>query len=167
MSGLIFLAQSANGAKVYYDPVHSHTATHFADTPGLQDLCKEIIQRTKLQGVYQQFDVDFGRVVGRTDLVENEPGDIIVWAKRLNRDVYTSFNKSKPPQACSFATVAFERRSNDTYELVSAWIGRSDSPPFPGDPHATAESKPYWLHHSLAWGTQAIQPGTEITDCPW
>jgi hypothetical protein len=113
------------------------------------------------------FDKNMGRIVGNTDLVENSKGDLIVYAKRKNRDVYTAFNKSRLTQPCSTVSIALEKKDDATYELVSAWIGPIDSPPFPGDPHETPESKNYWLKHSLVWGAQQVQEGTETTICPW
>lgn len=167
MDNLEFLATAANGINVYYDPVGSHAAAHFADTPQLNELAKEIAGKTNLHDDVMLFDTDIGRVVGNTDLVGNDKGDMIVFAKRKNRDVYTPFDKSKPPQPCSVVSTAFRKRANGSYELVSAWIGLADMPPFPGEPDETPESRPYWLAHSLAWGTQEIQPGTETPICPW
>lgn len=162
-----FLTKSANGAEVYFDPVDSHTATHFADCPPLRGLAKEIIEKTVLDQEYMGFDTDMGRIVGNTDAVENDPGDEIVYAKRMKRDVYTSFNKSKLSQPCSVVAMALGRENDGSYNLLSTWIGSIDSPPFPGDKDETPESKPYWMSHSLVWGSQAIQPGTETTECPW
>ena len=162
-----FLATSANGIKVYYDPQGSHAATHFADAPGLKELAQEVTAKTNLRGDLLIFDTDMGRTVGNTDEVVNDDGDEIVFAKRKNRNVYTSFNKSKSPQPCSVVTTVFKKRTDGSYELTSAWIGTSKSPSFPGEPDETTDSKPYWLAHSLVWSSQEIQPGTETNTCPW
>jgi len=163
-----FLATSKNEKQVYYDDAKSHSATHFADAPALRDLVIEVIKNMKLDKPRMLFDTDMGKVVGNTDLVTNKPGDIIVYAKRKNRDdVYTSFNKSQSPQPCSIIAIGVESKRHGTYELLSAWIGSVDSPPFPGDEYATDESKQFWNSHSLVWGTQEIQEGTETTVCPW
>lgn len=161
------LATSANGIKVYYDSESSHAATYFADAPGIKELAQEITAKTKLHDELMFFDTDMGRIVGNTDEVMNEPGDQIVFAMRRNRNVYTSFNKSKTPRPCSVVTTVFKKQADGTYELTSAWIGTANSPSFPGELDETPESKPYWLAHSLAWGSQEIQPGTETSICPW
>lgn len=161
------LGKSENGIEVYYDPVGSHTATHFEDTPKLKGLVAEIIANTLLESETMLFDVDMGRVVGTSDLVETDETDEIVYAKRKNRDTYTVFTMSRQPVSCSIVTVALESQADGSYQLVSAWIGSKDSPPFPGDESATPESKPYWSKHALVWGRQEIQPGTETTQCPW
>lgn len=162
-----FVAISKNGAEVWYDAEDSHAATHIADTPELKGLAAEVIARSDLVGKYLQFHIDMGRIVGTSDLVKNKPGDAIVYAKRLNRDNYTVFNKSRGPEPSSLVTVAVEKGDDDKYKLVSTWIGPSDLPSFPGTERETPDSKAFWAEHSLAWGRQEIQPGTETTVCPW
>ena len=162
-----FLAKSKNGKVVWYDPHTSHAATHLSDTPNLKQLAAEVVERVVFEDKYYQLHKDLGRIVGESDLIENQPGDEIVYAKRLNRNEYTVFNKTRPAKLSSLVTVVAEKRDDDTYELVSAWIGLSDSPSFPGTEKETPESKQYWSRHSLAWGRQKVQSGTVITDCPW
>lgn len=161
------IANSKNDKVVWFEPTDSHAATHMADTPNLRELAAEVISETVLDSDYHQLHRDLGRIVGTCDLVDNLPGDEIVYAKRLNREEYTVFNKTRPPQPSSLVTIAAKRQDDDTYELVSAWIGPSDSPSFPGTANETADSKAFWSAHSLAWGRQAIQPGTETMVCPW
>lgn len=167
MADLEFLVESKNGLKVYFDPVNSHTATHFTDTPQLKELVEEILIKLELAGNSMKFDTDMGRIVGKSDLVKNDPGDEIVFAKRKNRDIYTSFNKTKKPQPSSLVAISLEKIDDKGYELVSVWIGTVNLPSFPGDLNETLESKQYWLEHSLAWGTQDIQSETLTTTCPW
>lgn len=167
MLNLEFLVTSENGMDVLYDPVNSHTATHFADTTNLKKLAQEILAKKILDEDKMFFDTNMVRIVGKSDLVENDNGDVIVYAKRKNRDVYTSFNKTKTPQPCSIVAIGVARIGEGQYELLSAWIGSIDSPPFPGDENETPESKDFWLKHSLAWGAQEIQEGTETLSCPW
>lgn len=161
------LAITANNIKVCYDPLHSHAATHIQDTPTLLGLTQEVVKQTIVTGPYMQFHVDFDRTIGTTDEVENKPGDEIVYAKRKNRDSYTVFNKTQHAQPCSIVTVALEKQEDGTYELVSTWIGPSDSPSLPGTERETPESREFWSKHALVWGTQEIQPGSETIDCPW
>jgi hypothetical protein len=126
-----------------------------------------VLAQTNLEGDRMLFEHDMGRTIGTTDLVENDEGDEIVYAKRLNRDIYTAFNKTKRPQPTALVAVCVNKIDDTRYELFTAWTGSANSPSFPGDENEIPESKPYWTKHSLAWGTQAIQPGTETSDCPW
>lgn len=166
-SDKIMLGKSKNGIDVWYDKTSSHAATHINDPPGLKELAIEIINKTELTGEYMQFHTDMRRVVGKTDLVETRPNDKIVYAKRLNRDTYSVFNLSRPPEPCSLVTIALELQDDGTYELVSTWVGPSDSPSFPGTEREAEDSKEFWSKHALAWGAQKIQPNTQTYTCPW
>lgn len=166
-SDKIMLSKSKNGIDVWYNKVSSHAATHINDTPGLKELVTEVISDTELTGEYMQFHTNMGRIAGKTDLVETRPGDKVVYAKRLNRDTYSVFNLSRPPEPCSHVATALELQDDGTYELVSTWIGPSDSPSFPGTERETEDSKEFWSKHALAWGTQEIQSSTLTTSCPW
>lgn len=163
----ITLGVSQNGIAVWYNAVSSHAATHIADTPNLKDLATEITGRTSLTNDYAQFHTDMGYTIGASDLVATQPGDKIVYAKRLNRDSYSVFNMSRQPEPSSLVTTAYEKQPDGTYELVSAWVGPSDSPSLPGTDRETPESKEFWAHHALAWGAQAIQESTLTETCPW
>ncbi len=163
----VFLTNSRNGISVYYDPLNSHAATHIKDTPELVALAAEVISELDLEEDFLQVHKDLGRIVGTSDLVEVDAGDELIYAKRLNRDNFSVFSKTKGPEPSSLVTIAVEKRDSEQYELVSCWIGPSDSPSFPGTERETAESKPFWAKHALAWGRQEIQPGTETSRCPW
>jgi hypothetical protein len=162
-----FLTKSANGKDVFYETVNSHAATHIADTPLLKELVIETVSKLVLEDERLMLDADMGRIIGTTDLVVNEPGDEMIYAIRRNRDVYTAFNKTQKPTPTSIVALCLERRDETSYELLSAWTGTVNSPPFPGDPNATPKSKKYWTKHSLVWGNQEILPGTETAVCPW
>src|SRR5690606_3547109 len=110
----------------------SHAVTHIKDTPSLDILAAEVVRQSEINEPYMQFHIDFGRTVGTSDSVENSPGDEIVYTKRLNRNEYAAFNKTKSAQPSSIVTVALEMQEDGTCELVSAWVGPSDSPSFPG-----------------------------------
>jgi len=166
-SDRVSLGTSKNRIAVWYDGVSSHAATHIGDTPVLKALAAEITRTTRLIGDYILFHTDMGHTVGKTDLVDIEPGDKLMYAKRLNRDSYTVFNLSRPPQPSSLVTTVYQKHEDGTYELISTWIGSSDSPSFPGTEAETPDSKEYWSKHALAWGTQEIQPATETPVCPW
>lgn len=161
------LAVSSNGKPVWYDPKDSHTATHIKDAPQLVELAAEITKITDLHDEFTMFHTDMGHTIGTSDLVAIETGDRLVWAKRANRDTYTVFNMSKQSQPSSLVTTAYEQHNDGTYELVSTWIGPSDSPSMPGTERETPDSRAFWSTHALAWGTQEIQPGTETTSNPW
>lgn len=160
-----YVATMCHGKKVYYDP-HGPAATHFEDTPNLLALVKNFLTQQSFNDPVVYIEHDAGRNVGLTDLVETTAADTIVYAKRLHRNSYTVFAKNRKPSPTNFFTVALQMDTQGDYELASAWIGRI-CPNAPDEPNATADSKPFWSTHALAWGTQAVQPETETTVCPW
>jgi hypothetical protein len=129
-------------------------------------LVRKIIEETDITGDLMEFDTDTGQSIGESGLVETDDNDEIVYAIRKNRDRYARFTKSRKSEMSSMVTISLTRLDDKTYDLYSAWLGPL-TPPFPGSPLATPESKPFWSNHALVWGTQEVQPGTETTECPW
>lgn len=165
-STLELIGYTQNHIAVYYDPVHSHAATHFKATPGLKALVQEVLAGIVTTGEYMWSETDMGREVGATDLVETDSTDEIVYAKRQGRSTYSRFTKSRRPQPSQIVTVALEPLDENTYLLKSAWIGPVGYS-FPDSPDAVPESREYWANHALVWGEQAVQPGTETNRSPW
>lgn len=135
----------------------------------MKDLVIEILTNRKLNGELVAEDVDLGRIVGNTDVVEVSSRDEIVYAKRQKREDqgYVPFVKNREPQSTSLVSIYLALRDQDTYELLSAWMGEFDSPNFPQMENADPNSIPYWQQHAFVWGSQEIIPGSERVDCPW
>jgi len=159
------LCVSKNGLNVYYDPVGSHAATHFHDTLNLKLLVVGLIEVTTLSKDMEYIQHDFGHTIGKTDLLETTDQDTVVYAKRMNRDNYSRFIMNRGPVDSSILTIILYKHDS-FYMLKSAYIGIK-VPSFPTAPTASNESVPFWMKHALAWGTQAIQPGTETDKWPW
>ena len=155
-----------NGYEVFVDTEASHAATHIKDQPELLQLAKEFLSTQSFEDDEVAVQHDMGRIIGTMDIVETTDADEIVYAKRLNRDNYTRFVKHRSPVPTSLISVVLRKRSKDTYELWSVWIGPK-VPTFPGDDRVMPNSKEFWAKHALAWGEQAVQEGTETTICPW
>lgn len=164
----IKLCKTKNGIEVYYDPLHSHVATHFKDTPELKKLLKELLATKSFtkKEIYKEYKIKPTAIF--SDLVETNDNDKIIYAKRLNREGYTRFVKNRKPESTSssYLTIWLKQDEERKYELASAWIGRT-CPAFPDDEYATPKSKPFWKKHALIWGKQEIQSGTETTKSPW
>jgi len=167
MTHLHVLGKTLNGCETFFSDV-SHAAQHFADNPALLRLVVEAIPRVDLRGGnHIELEVDFGRIIGATDGVETDETDVIVYAKRNGHEEYTPFTKSRVAQPSSLLSLSFRRQSDTAYELLSAWIGEAFSPPFPGEPGETHESRPYWSTHALVWGSQTVEPESVTSRCPW
>jgi hypothetical protein len=164
-----FLCSSANGKTVVFDPVHSHAATHFHDNPKLRRLAAEHISTLLLEDELTAMDTDMGRIIGDSDVVDTDNTDNICFAMRKNRrdQGYVPFTRSRPVQPSTMLSVYITHKDNDTYELVSTWIGSYKTPMFPQMNNATSESVEYWSSHAFVWGSQEIIDGTVLGDCPW
>ena len=169
MKKMELLCESYNGKKVVFDPLTSHTATHFKDAPKLKVLVGELLSKMIIEGDLIAKDIDMEKIIGESDVVEIDSTDDIVYAIRKSREDQgrVPFTKSRPSQPSQMISIYLVQNDNDTYELSSTWIGEFDSPAFPQMENATAESIPYWSKHAFVWGSQEIIPGTEITNCPW
>jgi len=167
MNTSVIIGTTKNGQKVYLDEKSTHAHTHFVDNPDLLGFVREALKQIDATDDEVFVDVDLGRPIGKTDLVETNDNDDIFYAKRLNRgDIYTRFVKNRERAETSFTTVVLVKIS-DGYRLSSAWFGRK-SLPFPNDnPKYEMESREFWKNHALVWGKQEIQQGTETAECPW
>jgi hypothetical protein len=163
------LCTSKDGKQVYFDPIHSHAATHFADTPQLRELVIEVLKNRDIANNELEFGIDMGRTVGTCDVVDTDDSNDIVYVIRKSRPEqgYVPFVKTRKPQADSNISISLLSNRDGTFQLSSAWIGTWDDPPFPQQPHATPNSKIYWNTHAFVWGSQEIEPGTETETCPW
>ena len=161
------ICETEDKRAVFLTENSSHAITHLADTPELEKLIQEVMQSTSgLRAETEVIEVDLGRIVGESDLIETEEDDDIVYAKRKNRQTYSRFCKNRTSVPSSVITIHLRQLDKSAYTLVTAFIGKN-APPFPGDTHESAQSRDFWGRHALAWGRQAIEPGTETTVCPW
>ena len=160
---------SANGKRVVFDLVASHAALHFREVPELRELVKEAVSAIPLEGDLIAKDIDMGRIIGASNVVETTSKDTIVYAMRQNRPEqgYVPFTKSQPPQPSPLLSVYLTKIEDDTYQLESTWIGHYESPKFPEMEHAEPESVSYWSTHAFAWGSQEIIPDSVLHICPW
>ncbi|CAN5625454.1 hypothetical protein BH23PAT2_BH23PAT2_02510 [soil metagenome] len=163
------LCVSANGKRIVFDPVDSHTATHFKDAPTLRARAEELLSSISLEGDLIAKDVDMGKVVGNSDVVEIDYKDDVVYAMRRNREDqgHVPFTKSRSSQTSTKISIYLVKKDSENYELSSVWIGEYESPMFPQMSNATAESVPYWSKHAFVWGSQEIISGTTLHNCPW
>lgn len=164
------IAKSKNSVPVYFDPLHSHAATHLDDTPGLEALVKEIVGQLELSGQEVGGHYDMGRTVGTCDVVRVDKSDHLVYGVRKNRedDGLVPFVKNRKGDPCSSVTVHLLPRADKAYTLSSTWIGTfDDDEPFPLSKKANERSIEYWNKRAFVYGSQEIIAGTETNICPW
>lgn len=165
------IATSKNGIEVTYDPVNSHAATHFEDTPGLKQLVREVIGGLELTGQEIAQHYDMGRVVGACDVVDVDNTDEVVYGVRKNRenDGLVPFVKNRKGDPCKLVALHLVPETDRSYILSSAWIGpfTEEDEPFPLSKDANERSANFWNKHAFVYGSQEIIDGTETEVQPW
>ncbi len=164
-----YFCTTANGKRVVFNPINSHTASHFYNAPTLRKCVVDVINKMLLKDQIIGQDVDMGKVAGTSDVIAVDKSDKIVYAMRKNHaeQGYVPFVKNKEPELSRHISVYLVQKDESTYELSSVWIGEFDSPNFPQMENGGANSIPYWSSHAFVWGSQEIIAGTEITTYPW
>ena len=76
------LCVSANGKRIVFDPVNSHTATHFNDAPTLRAIAEELLSGMTLTGDLVARDVDMGRVIGDSESVPYWSRHAFAWGSQ-------------------------------------------------------------------------------------
>lgn len=166
------IGTSKNGVKVVYDPIHSHAATHLEDTPGLAELVAEAISGIDLTGQSVATTIDMQKVVGTEDVIETSPDDEVVYGIRKNREDegLVPFVKKREGTPSSCVAIQLRPVDGETYELLSAWVGKFDldnDEPFPQSAAANPNSAQFWNEHAFVYGSQEIVAGTETNVRPW
>ena len=157
----------ADGTPVI-DRKDSHLASHAEEYPQLLALLPEALLKINPQGRgFIAEEVDMGREIGDSILVETKPGEVIIFAQRLNRQGLTRFVKNRQPESCQYVTVLLKKADEGRfYILMTAYVGRR-TPDEPWSEFAPSESVEFWSSHALIWGMSLIVPNTETNQCPW
>lgn len=111
-------------------------------------------------------EVNFGKEIGKSVCVLTNENDQIIFAKRPNRFGHTRFVIGKEPESCSFVVIILKRTEEQSYILLTAFIGRKAEPE-PWDRNATERSVAFWSKRALVWGSESVISGTETSVCPW
>jgi hypothetical protein len=162
----ILFALSKNGMEIFWDLETSHASTHFQDTPALKEVVRKAIPNFVVEGEGIQVEVDIGKVVGESSLIETTDHDDIVYALRPLRTLYSKFVKNRKPVATSWVTISIKHGEKGQYYLYTAYVGRL-TPSFLGGDYLPEQSKGFWSHHALVWGTQEVIPESVTKECPW
>jgi hypothetical protein len=163
---------------VVVDRINSHVKSH----PVASELLVEALSRIASNG--REFiaeEVNFVRVVGSTTCVPTHPHDEIRFAMRPNRVGLTRFVVGRSPEDCNTVVIILKKieddgSSNSRYVLITAYVGKK-SPPEPWDTRtlerrpdpgiAAQESRDFWEHHALIWGSEEVVDGSMTFACSW
>ncbi|WP_053983126.1 hypothetical protein [Niameybacter massiliensis] len=132
------------------------------------------------KGTFKQLTEDVERIVttfeepiGYSMLLETTDQDEIVYAKRLERELYTRFVKGKAP-GYSYQVMCILRKSKeveDAYELITMYPGgKSEKEPEDTNIQTKEEmirSLLFWKDRALIYTPSNIEPGSEKDYCPY
>jgi len=160
------VANTSDGAAVYVDLIQSPASISISRDPHIVTLIKELLAIKRIAGRTLTLEVDFGRNVGNTDIVETTEKDRVVYAKRLKQETFTRFVRSRIPLPTSFITIILRKDAAGDYELYDAWLG-PNVPSLPGTTTETAESKDFWMNHAFVIEGQSLQTRSLTLTCPF
>ncbi len=151
---------------IYINLISSLAGVYLSRRPYVIALIKELLSNKELSGKRVVIEQDMGRDIGTTDVVSTNIKDTIYYALPLKSKVFSRFAKNRRPKVSSTLTVVLNRDTDNNYEVTNVWIG-ADYPAFPGDEHATAESREYWKTHALVQDALIIQSKSITKLCPY
>jgi hypothetical protein len=150
------IGPTKNGHSVYVDLIHSQAAKHISAQPQLLMFIKEALLQHSPSKEQVTFQYDMGRSIGYDFTVEISEKDVVFYAQLIKSSVFTPFVKNGAPLNTNHLSVILHKTSDAEYELLNAWVG-SMSPPLPGSPEQTDESKDYWSTHAIVYTNQPLQ----------
>lgn len=159
------------------DHLRSHMACH--DNEFLEGW-EKTFEQLRLEGTFDYLKGDVERIVttfdtpiGYSMLLETTDDDEIIYAKRLERNLYTRFIKGKEP-GYSYQVMCILKKSqqvNDAYELITMYPG-GNSEKEPEDLHIQDKEEMkrsllFWRNRALIYIKENIEPGSEKDYCPY
>ena len=121
----------------------------------------------------EKLEVVFDEPIGYCSLVETTDEDEIVYAKRLERDLYTRFVKGRKSREVNQVMVIFRKveEEQDTYRLITMYPGfPSEKEPQDLNIHSKEElicSLNFWSKRALIYDEQIIEVGSDKDYCPY
>lgn len=160
------ITESPLGYEVYINLINSSAGIYVSRRPQIINLIKEVLTPMDLTSSPMQIMHNMGRVIGNSDIVETTEKDTIYYALPFKKKVYGRYAKNRNPSPSSELTIILGKDTEGNYEVHDTWVGPY-TPPFPGDEHMTAKSKPFWETHALAQDEHAVQSKSITKDCPY
>lgn len=160
------IMQSSGGYEVYVNLINSPAGRYLSRQPYVMNLIKEALASQKLKKPELTLELDMGRVIGNTEIIETTEKDTIYYARPVKRNVFSRYAKNRYPSPSRKLTIRLKQDPEGDYEVQDTWIG-PNRPPFPGDKQETATSRSYWQTHALVQDAQAIQSKSITKMCPY
>ncbi len=135
--------------------------------PALLHLLFEALQKISSRNEKSfETDIDFGKSIGRSNLVETDSADESVFAKRPGRRGYSRLVKNKQgPEVRTLHIKLLRAKEPNTYVLVTVFLG-TKTPPEPQPGSNSPKLKQFWSTHALSYEYVQIIPETETNITP-
>lgn len=141
---------------------------------------EKTLERIQKRGVFEQLTEDVERIIttfeepiGYSMLLETTETDEIVYAKRLERELYTRFVKGKEP-TYSYQVMCILKKSKEeenAYRLITMYPGgKSEKEPEDihiEDKEEMIRSLLFWRERALIYNPENVEPGSEKDYCPY
>ncbi len=161
-----FIGKIKNGGTLYVDLIQSPAAVSISQQPYLLALLKEMATHAKITGTRPAVEIDMGRAIGNVTIVETNPNDTIVYARRLRSEIYGPYVKAAKPTSTQHLSARLKRDAHGDYELLDVWTGTL-YPPLPGSQEAEPGSLSFWKSHAFILSRETIQVRTLTKVCPY
>lgn len=123
-------------------------------------LLTEALSRVDMPAIpFAKIIVPMRCVVGESTCVETTSSDTILFARCKDRKGPTRFVKDRTPVPCSNIIVILKATKPGECILITAFIS-DHAEPKPWDAKATSQSRVFWQHHAMIWGSEPMVPGT-------
>lgn len=139
----------------------------------LIEWCRENGQFEDLAQYFEVIEVEFPFYIGYGKLFETGPGDDVVFAMRVNRDIYTRFIKNREPYLIKSCVICLRKNleREGKYYLVTMFPGfKSEKEPQDKSISTMQELKKsldFWNKHALLYEPGIIQLDTITRLCPY
>lgn len=163
-----YFATTKNEIKIFKLVDDEHMEAHKVVT---DEMIIEAIKKIDYVGPIMMATVDLGRDLGTNGCVKIQPGEEVVYLKRINRKGLTPFVYREEPEMSSLLTVGIcdDPDDNGLETFFTAFIGEN-APREPWDipedatEEEKAESNEFWTRHALVFDATAIDPGQQIPE---
>ncbi|MGL5675915.1 MAG: hypothetical protein ACRDDX_05860 [Cellulosilyticaceae bacterium] len=159
------------------DNLRSHMVCH--DKEFLEGW-EKTFESIQAKGAFDDLTADVERIIttfeepiGYSMLLETTDEDEIVYAKRLERELYTRFVKDKEPGP-SYQVMCILRKSEEVegaYDLITMYPGgKSEKEPEDihiQDKEEMIRSLQFWKERALIYNPANIESGSEKDYCPY
>ena len=169
MERVLSLGCDQAGTEVVYGKSNEHVDSHFGETPKLEALVRVAIETTVIPPGADCHTVEFPQPFPVEDcgnvVVENRPGDEIIFVQRHGRRGKDPYVLNRQPEPCNLVTMILAPQE-DQFTLITAYIG-PHAPPSPNDRNVSIDSIPFWRTHSFVWGHNWHVPETGTDEPPF